>query len=128
MSAPPGVERDFPLARLTTIGTGGPARCFARPASRRAAGDVLAWAAAEELDVAVVGLGIEPAGGRRRAMTALAVRLEGALAAIEIDGTSVRLRRWRLPGGGRAPHDATPGSRASSSDAPFPARSAVRCA
>src|SRR5258705_428518 len=34
MSAPPpGVEADAPLARLTTIGTGGPARFLARPTS-----------------------------------------------------------------------------------------------
>ena len=32
MSAPPpGVEADAALARLTTIGTGGPARFLARP-------------------------------------------------------------------------------------------------
>ena len=29
--APPFVERDVPIARLTTVGTGGPAAYFARP-------------------------------------------------------------------------------------------------
>ena len=38
MSAPPaGIERDFPLARLTTVRTGGAADWFARPERRRAA-------------------------------------------------------------------------------------------
>ena len=31
---PPGLERDYPLARLTTIRTGGLAAWFARPAER----------------------------------------------------------------------------------------------
>ena len=30
---PPGVQHDYPLARLTTIRTGGPAELFARPGS-----------------------------------------------------------------------------------------------
>ena len=30
---PSGVTRDYPLARLTTIRTGGPAELFARPES-----------------------------------------------------------------------------------------------
>ena len=38
MSRPEGVERDYPLARLTTVRTGGPADFFARPDSERAAG------------------------------------------------------------------------------------------
>ena len=42
--APPGVEADAPLARLTTIGTGGPARFLARPASAAELAAVLAWA------------------------------------------------------------------------------------
>jgi len=90
MSAPPaGVEAGASLSRLTTIGTGGAARYLARPASASALADVLAWAAAEGLDVAVIGLGsnllVADAG-----YDGLALRLEGELAAIEIDGTSVR--------------------------------------
>jgi UDP-N-acetylmuramate dehydrogenase len=90
MSAPPaGVEAGAPLARLTTIGTGGPARFLARPASAQELAQVLAWADAEELDVAVIGLGsnllVADAG-----YDGLALHLEGALAAIEIDGTTVR--------------------------------------
>ena len=89
MKTPPGVEADAQLARLTTIGTGGPARFLARPASAPELAEVLAWADAESLDVAVIGLGsnllVADAG-----YDGVAVHLEGALAAIEIDGTSVR--------------------------------------
>jgi UDP-N-acetylmuramate dehydrogenase len=90
MSAPPpGVEADAPLARLTTIGTGGAARFLARPASAPELAQVLAWADAEKLDVAVIGLGsnllVADAG-----YDGVALHLEGALAAIEIQGTSVR--------------------------------------
>jgi UDP-N-acetylmuramate dehydrogenase len=89
MKTPPRVEADAPLARLTTIGTGGPARFLARPASAPELAEVLAWADAESLDVAVIGLGsnllVADAG-----YDGVAVHLEGALAAIEIDGTSVR--------------------------------------
>ena len=46
MSAPPGVEADAALARLTTIGTGGPARFLARPTTAAELAEVLAWAAA----------------------------------------------------------------------------------
>jgi UDP-N-acetylmuramate dehydrogenase len=90
MSAPPpGVEADAALARLTTIGTGGAARFLARPASAPELAQVLAWADAEKLDVAVIGLGsnllVADAG-----YDGVALHLEGALAAIEIQGTSVR--------------------------------------
>ena len=90
MSAPPGVEADAPLARLTTIGTGGPARFLARPASAPEAGARCSpGPTPRALDVAVIGLGsnllVADAG-----YDGVALRLEGALAAIEIDGTSVR--------------------------------------
>ena len=45
MSAPPpGVERDYPLARLTTIRTGGPGDYYARPDSVERLVELLAWA------------------------------------------------------------------------------------
>ena len=90
MSAPPpAVEPDAELARLTTIGTGGPARFLARPASAGELSDVLAWADAERLDVAVIGLGSNLLVADE-GYDGLAIHLEGALAAIAIDGTSVR--------------------------------------
>ena len=48
---PPGVERDFPLARLTTVRTGGHADWFTRPATTDALVEALAWAQSEEVPV-----------------------------------------------------------------------------
>jgi UDP-N-acetylenolpyruvoylglucosamine reductase len=79
------LEERFPLARLTTIGTGGPARWFARPISMDSLTHALRFAHDENLRVAVVGLGsnllIADAG-----FDGLALRLDGALATIELDG------------------------------------------
>ena len=64
---PPGVQRDYPLARLTTIRTGGPAELFARPGSLAELERLLAWAAGRAARGRGRGLGVEPAGcGRRR--------------------------------------------------------------
>lgn len=54
---PDGVEHAFPLARLTTIRTGGDARYFARPGGNSAVVELLAWAVAGEIPVGVVGSG-----------------------------------------------------------------------
>ncbi|HET6173956.1 MAG TPA: UDP-N-acetylmuramate dehydrogenase [Gaiellales bacterium] len=86
---PPGVEADAPLARLTTIGTGGPARFLARPTSAAELSEILTWAECEELEVAVIGLGSNLLVADE-GYDGLALRLEGALAAIEIEGTDVR--------------------------------------
>lgn len=85
VEAPPGVERDFPLSRLTTIRTGGPAEFFARPDSVGHLERLLAWAADSELEVGVVGSGsnllIADAGVR-----GLVLKLDGELTTIELDG------------------------------------------
>jgi UDP-N-acetylmuramate dehydrogenase len=58
VSAPPEiVQRDFALARLTTVRTGGNAEYFARPGTIPELEQVLAWAAREQLEVGVVGSG-----------------------------------------------------------------------
>jgi len=85
---PPCVEADAGLARLTTIGTGGPARFLARPTTAAELAAVLAWAAGEGLEIAVIGLGSNLLVADE-GYDGVAVRLEGALAAIEIDGTEV---------------------------------------
>ena len=85
MSPPAGVERDYPLTRLTTIRTGGRADWFARPDTEAGLVELLAWAANKRLAVGVVGSGsnllVADAGFR-----GLAMKLDGALATIEQSG------------------------------------------
>ncbi|MDX6524750.1 MAG: UDP-N-acetylmuramate dehydrogenase, partial [Gaiellales bacterium] len=85
MVVPDGLEQSFPLSRLTTIGTGGPARWFARPTSMQLLVSALRFAQEEGLPLAVVGLGsnllVADAG-----FDGLVVRLDGSLATIELDG------------------------------------------
>jgi UDP-N-acetylenolpyruvoylglucosamine reductase len=97
MSLPSGIERDYPLARLTTVRTGGPADWFARPESEERLIEALAWAAAEGIDVGVVGSGsnllVADEGFR-----GLALKLDGGLAGIERDDD-----RLLCGGGARLP-------------------------
>lgn len=80
---PQGVHRDYPLARLTTIRTGGPAEFFARPSDVQELHRLLAWAAEAELEVGVVGSGsnllIADAGVR-----GLVLKLDGDLNRIDL--------------------------------------------
>jgi len=96
-SPPPGVQRDFPLARLTTIRTGGRADVFARAGALEELERLLAWAEDEGLEVGVVGSGsnllVADAGVR-----GLVVKLGKELSKIEIDGT-----RIECGGGARLP-------------------------
>jgi len=84
--APPaGVERDYSLARLTTVRTGGPADFFARPSSEQELVELLAWADRAGLAVGVVGSGsnllVSDDG-----FHGLAIKLNGELAEFERDG------------------------------------------
>ncbi len=85
---PPGLARDYPLARLTTIRTGGAAEYFARPSALEELEQLLAWAAAEGLEVGVVGSGsnllVADAGVR-----GLVLKLNKELTNIDLDGTRV---------------------------------------
>jgi UDP-N-acetylmuramate dehydrogenase len=76
------IERGVSLARLTTIGTGGPARAVARPRSIDELRDALRLARGEGMDVFVVGLGSNVLAADE-GVDALVVRLEGELAAAE---------------------------------------------
>jgi UDP-N-acetylenolpyruvoylglucosamine reductase len=83
MSPPPaGVEVDFPLARLTTVRTGGNADFFARPGNEGELLAVLAWAGEEGLPLGVIGSGsnllVADSGFR-----GLALKLDRELATIE---------------------------------------------
>jgi UDP-N-acetylenolpyruvoylglucosamine reductase len=57
VSVPAGVERDYPLSRLTTVRAGGSADFFARPSSEEEVVELLAWAEGEGLAVGVIGSG-----------------------------------------------------------------------
>ena len=89
MNVPAGIERDWPLARLTTVRTGGTADAFARPATEAELVELLEWAETSGLSVEVVGSGsnllIADAGVR-----GLVLKLDGELAALERDGTTLR--------------------------------------
>lgn len=96
-TAPEGVDRDYPLARLTTVRTGGAADWFARPDSEERLVELLAWAGEEGLAVGVLGSGsnllVADDG-----FHGLAIKLDGELAAIERDGD-----RLICGGGARLP-------------------------
>jgi len=86
---PPFVERDAPIARLTTVGTGGPARWFARPETVEQLRELLRWRDAAGVDMAVVGLGSNLLAADE-GYDGLVIRLAGALASIERDGATIR--------------------------------------
>jgi UDP-N-acetylmuramate dehydrogenase len=94
---PQGVARDYPLARLTTVRTGGAAELFARPGSLEELERLLAWANGEGFQVGVVGSGsnllVADAGVR-----GLVLKLDKELSTIEVDGTHIR-----CGGGARLP-------------------------
>jgi UDP-N-acetylenolpyruvoylglucosamine reductase len=75
-----GVEEQVALSRFTTIGTGGPARWFARPDSVDALAEALRWADTRGVAVEVIGLGsnllVHDDG-----VDALVLKLTGELAA-----------------------------------------------
>jgi UDP-N-acetylenolpyruvoylglucosamine reductase len=79
------VERDVPLARFTTIGTGGPARFFARPETLEELREALAFARDAGAPVVTIGLGsnlLVADGG----VDALVLKLAGELATAGTDG------------------------------------------
>jgi UDP-N-acetylenolpyruvoylglucosamine reductase len=83
------LERGVPLARLTTIGTGGPAAALARPGTLSELEEALRHAEADGLDIVVVGLGSNLLAADD-GVDALVLRLEGELAATEVEGTLLR--------------------------------------
>jgi len=88
MTAPSTVQRDFPLARLATIRTGGDADYFARAGSNAQLRELLTWAAAIEVPIAVVGSGsnllIADDG-----VPGLVLKLDRKLALIQHEGWSI---------------------------------------
>jgi UDP-N-acetylenolpyruvoylglucosamine reductase len=83
------VEGGVELSRFTTLGTGGPARAFARPESEAEVEELLRWAEERSLAVAVVGLGSNLLAADE-GVDALVLKLGGELSAVEIDRDVVR--------------------------------------
>jgi UDP-N-acetylmuramate dehydrogenase len=110
---PARLERDHPLARLTTVRTGGAAEFFARAGSEAGLAELLAWAAARDAPVSVVGSGsnllVADEGVR-----GLVVKLDRDLAAIAVEGTALL-----CGGGARLPAVAARASRAGLSGIEF---------
>jgi UDP-N-acetylmuramate dehydrogenase len=82
------IEEGIALGRLTTIGTGGPARAFAKPTTLAELEQALAWAADRSLGVATVGLGSNLLAADE-GVEALVLRLVGDLAAASVDGETL---------------------------------------
>ena len=85
---PAGIEHDYPLARLTTIRTGGRAELFARAGSTQILEQLLSWAREADVEVGVVGSGsnllVADAGVR-----GLVIKLDQELSEIEVDGSRI---------------------------------------
>jgi UDP-N-acetylenolpyruvoylglucosamine reductase len=82
------IETGVSLSRLTTIGTGGPAKALARPRSVAELEEALRYAAEEGLEVVSVGLGSNLLAADD-GVDALVIRLEGELAEVEVAETGV---------------------------------------
>jgi UDP-N-acetylenolpyruvoylglucosamine reductase len=89
------IQEGVSLARLTTLGTGGPARWFAQPEKQDELEEALAWAEERGAPVAVVGLGSNLLAADE-GVEALVLKLAGDLASVEVTGE-------RLVAGGGAP-------------------------
>jgi UDP-N-acetylmuramate dehydrogenase len=107
------VQESYPLARLTTVRTGGPADWFARPGTLEELARLLAWAGSAGVTVGVVGSGsnllVSDDGFR-----GLVLKLDGSLAGIEQDG-----HRLLCGGGARLPQAAAFAARAGLSGLEF---------
>jgi UDP-N-acetylenolpyruvoylglucosamine reductase len=104
---PPYVQRDFPLARLATVRTGGLAELFARAGSEAQLLELLAWAQAAQAPMAVVGSGSNLLVADE-GVPGIVLKLEGELARIEPAGA----RGLECGGGARLPAVAAHAARA----------------
>jgi UDP-N-acetylmuramate dehydrogenase len=113
MTPPAGVKQDYPLERLTTVRTGGPADFYSRPGTLDDLLALLRWADAESIEVGVVGSGsnllISDLGFR-----GLVLKLDEDLATIEQQG-----QRLVCGGGARLPQAAAQSARAGLSGLEF---------
>jgi UDP-N-acetylmuramate dehydrogenase len=113
MNPPAGVKTDYPLARLTTVRTGGAGDFFARPGNLDQLLELLRWADDGGIEVGVVGSGsnllISDLGFR-----GLVLKLDEDLATIEQQG-----ERLVFGGGALLPQDAELSARAGLSGLEF---------
>jgi UDP-N-acetylenolpyruvoylglucosamine reductase len=79
------MDEHVSLSRYTTIGTGGPARFFARPETLDELVGLLAWAAGDGVAVETIGLGSNLLVADE-GVDALVLKLTGELAAARVDG------------------------------------------
>jgi UDP-N-acetylmuramate dehydrogenase len=110
---PAGVQRDFPLARLTTVRTGGAAEFFARAGSDVELHELLAWASAAARPVSVVGSGSNLLVADE-GVSGLVLKLDRDLAAIAVEGQAIL-----CGGGARLPAVAASAARAGLSGIEF---------
>jgi len=110
---PAGIERGYPLARLTTVRTGGNGEYFARAGGEQQLLELLAWAGDVGARVSVVGSGsnllIADDG-----VSGLVLKLDRELASISVEG-----RRMLCGGGARLPAVAARAARAGLSGIEF---------
>jgi UDP-N-acetylmuramate dehydrogenase len=85
---PAAVRERYPLARLATVRTGGPAELFARVGSEAELAELLAWAADERIAVSVVGSGSNLLVADE-GVPGLVLKLDRELARIERDGAAI---------------------------------------
>jgi UDP-N-acetylmuramate dehydrogenase len=83
------IEHDVELARFTTLGTGGPARAFARPESEAEVEELLRWGRERSLAVAVVGFGSNLLAADD-GVDALVLKLGGELTTVEAGEDTLR--------------------------------------
>ena len=82
------IEERVPLTRYTTLGTGGPARWFARPQTVGELEEALAFAEDEGVSATVVGLGSNLLAADE-GVDRLVLKLGGDLASVEVAGDRV---------------------------------------
>jgi UDP-N-acetylenolpyruvoylglucosamine reductase len=90
------IEEEVLLSRFTTLGTGGPARAFARPESLEELEEALRFARERDLQMATIGLGSNLLVADE-GFDGLVLKLAGELAQAEVEGE-------RLVAGGGAPN------------------------
>jgi UDP-N-acetylenolpyruvoylglucosamine reductase len=83
------LDEGVALSRFTTLGTGGPARAFARPETLEELEEALTWASERELPVGTIGLGSNLLVADE-GFEGLALKLGGELAEATVEGERLR--------------------------------------